>query len=246
MKNVKLLLLVVVGLFLAGCNTLQQTDDLSRQYSADPWQGFNRGMHKFNETADRIVLKPVATGYSRILPSPAKTGVRNFFNNLSEPLNAANNLLQGKLVRAASSVARFAINSSIGIGGLFDVASGVTNISPANEDFGQTLAAWGVRPGPYLVLPLFGPSNLRDGLGRIGEGIVYYANGELTDSSSGRIGLSVLDAVDTRARLLGTDSLLDAQLDPYAFIKSSYEQNRIQALYDGSPPVSAEQLESDF
>lgn len=246
MNYFRFLLLVFFFFSLAACSTLKPSDDINRQYSADPLQGFNRGVYKFNDTADRLVVKPVAKGYSKILPSPVKTGVRNFFNNLGEPLNAANNVLQGKVTRSLTSITRFAINSTVGIAGLFDVAKNLVHIDAAQEDLGQTLAAWGVAPGPYLMLPLLGPSNLRDSLGFVGSSLAYSPINELADSDGERFVLRALDAFSNRASFLGADGLLDAQLDPYGFIKSSFEQSRIQDIYDGTPPVSDEQLESDF
>ena len=245
MKTVALLIQLVVLATLTACSTLKPTDDTAVQSSADPIAGFNRAMHRFNTAADKAVLRPVAKGYDKVLPDPAKRGIGNFFDNLNEPLNALNNLLQGKLDRTLSSTFRFVVNSTFGLAGLFDVADRM-QVAEAKEDFGQTLGAWGVKPGPYLVLPLLGPSNFRDGLGLVVESVSYYPNGEITDSSGGRIALSVLDVVDTRASLLGTDKLLDAQIDPYGFLKSSYEQNRVNLLYDGSPPISEEELELDF
>ena len=246
MKWLRLVGVLFALLVLSGCSTLKPSDDIGWQTSADPLQGWNRGVYKLNDAADRAILRPVAKGYDKVLPTPVKRGVRNFFHNLNEPFNAANNLLQGKFTRSLQSVVRFAINSTVGIGGLFDVAKHGVNIQRAPEDLGQTLAAWGVRPGPYLMLPLLGPSNLRDGVGMLGHWASYYPIGEVTDSNGARIGLSVLDAVDARASLLGADSVLQAQLDPYAFIKSTFEQNRLEAIYDGSPPESEDQYDSDF
>ncbi|MEM7358090.1 MAG: VacJ family lipoprotein [Pseudomonadota bacterium] len=235
---------ILIGLIISlcsACNTLQKTDDTQRQISSDPMEGFNRGVYSFNNTADKYVLRPVAKAYDYTLPKPVKTGVRNFFSNLGEPLNTLNNLLQGKFDRALTSTYRFTVNSTVGLLGLIDVAKKL-DVEPAREDFGQTLAAWGAGPGPYIMLPFLGPTNLRDGVGRITDTAILYPINELTDSSGGRTGLVFLDVVSTRAQLLGTDSLLDSQLDPYAFLKQAFEQNRINALYDGDPP----ELEEDF
>ncbi|NND81019.1 MAG: VacJ family lipoprotein [Gammaproteobacteria bacterium] len=201
-------------------------------------------MYKFNDVADRAILRPVARGYDAVLPSAAKIGVRNFFANLREPLNTLHNLLQGKPGRALTSVARFGVNSTIGVLGFVDVAQ-TAGVEPAREDLGQTLAVWGVAPGPYVMLPLLGPSNLRDTFGALGDS-AYYPNGEITASSGGRIALSTLDVISARSSLLGADSILTSQLDPYTFLKSSYEQSRVNDIYDGKPPVSDEQIESDF
>lgn len=227
---------------LGACNTLQKTDDVSVQTSADPWQGFNRKVYAFNDGADRLILKPLAKGYDNVVPKPAKAGIGNFFNNLGEPLNLVNNLLQGKFDRALHSTYRFTVNSTIGVLGLFDVA-GRYGVTEKPEDLGQTLAAWGMKPGPYLVLPFFGPSNLRDGLGRIGSSALYYPNSLITDSAQGGLALTALEVIDARAGLLGADSVLSSQLDPYSFLKVAFESDRVKKLYDGDPP---EPPEEDF
>lgn len=241
-KNKVLALLFVVTLLglNTGCTTLRSTDDISVQRSADPIQGFNRTMFGFNKTVDRYVLKPVSQGYSYVVPKPAKNSVGNFFNNLAEPLNIVNNALQGKGYRALDSTYRLVINSTVGILGLFDVAS-YYNIEPAREDLGQTLAAWGVKPGPYIMLPFLGPTNLRDGIGRLGETVAYFPNEIITDSDSVTIGLTALDVIDTRASFLPFDDVLNSQLDQYSFIKNSYETDRINKIYDGSPPEESEE-----
>lgn len=240
MKIIKTAALLLSILLLSACNTLQKTDDVSAQTSADPYKGFNRKVYAFNNTADRVVLKPVAKAYNAVVPSPARSGIGHFFNNLGEPLNALNNLLQGKYDRALKSTYRFTVNSTIGIFGLFDVAKHY-DVVEQPEDLGQTLAAWGVKPGPYLVLPLFGPSNVRDGFGRVGSGLMYYPNSLITDSSKASIALTALDVVDSRAGLIGVDSVLESQLDPYIFLKVAYENDRVDRLYDGSPPKAAEE-----
>jgi len=223
----------------SGCSTLKSTDDVSEQVSADPLKGFNRTMYGFNKAADTVILKPVSQAYNYVLPKPAKNSVGNFFDNLAEPLNVVNNALQGKGNRALNSTYRFVLNSTVGVLGLFDVAS-YYKIEPAKEDLGQTLAAWGVKPGPYIMLPLLGPSNLRDGLGRLGETVTYYPNRIITDSDGAALALTALDVIDTRASLLSLDSTLEAQLDQYDFIKSAYEGNRITNIYDGKPPQTIE------
>jgi len=243
-RVIKIILISASLLSISACNTLQVNDDPARQVSSDPLEGLNRSVYAFNNTADKLVLRPVAKAYDVVLPTPAKKGVRNFFNNLNEPLNIVNNLLQGKFDRALSSTYRFTVNSTVGILGLIDVAKAY-DVEPSREDFGQTLAAWGAGPGPYLMLPFLGPTNLRDGAGLAVESFVYYPFNEITDSSGGRIALVAVDVVSARATLLGTDKLLDSQLDPYAFLKRAYEQNRLEALYDGEPPVS-EDDEIDF
>ena len=229
-----LLILVILALN-SGCSTLSKNDDPNLHVSADPLEGFNRSMYAFNDKADKIVLRPVAKAYDAVLPDPAQRGVTRFFSNLGEPFNAVNNLLQGKFEDALSSTYRFVVNSTVGLLGFLDVAKSY-EVEEQPEDLGQTLAAWGVKPGPYLVIPLLGPSNLRDGVGNVVGNFGYYPINEITDDSGGRIALTVLNLVDTRANLLGTDEVLDKQLDPYLFLKTAYEANRINAIYDGDPP----------
>lgn len=234
--------LLVIGIFgLAGCSTLKPTDDIAAQTSTDPFERVNRGVYGFNEAVDNAILKPVAKGYDAVVPAPAKTGVSNFFNNLSEPLNIVNNALQGKLDGTLHSIYRFSVNSTIGLFGLIDVA-GKLDVEETPEDLGQTLATWGVGPGPYVMLPFLGPTNFRDGIARVTSGFVLYPASDLSDDNAVDTSLNTLSIIDTRASLLGLDSVLEQQVDRYSFIKSAYDQNRINAIYDGQPP----QVEEDF
>lgn len=233
---------VILLLMVSACNTLQTNHELHLQGSGDPFEGLNRSIYAFNGKADKLLLRPTAKAYSHILPKPVKTGVTHFFSNLGEPLNAFNNLLQGKYDRALSSVYRFTVNSTVGLLGLFDVAKHY-DVELAREDLGQTLAAWGVAPGPYLMLPFLGPSNFRDGGGMVAHALILSPARKITDSNAGRTGLVFLDIVSTRARLLGSRNLLDAQLDPYAFLKRAFEQSRLGALYDGTPPEVEEEYD---
>lgn len=238
-------LLLLSLLSISGCTTLSVNDDPSAHIAGDPLEGLNRSIYGFNRTADKLVLQPVARAYDSTLPRPAKTGVKNFFSNLREPLNIVHNLLQGKGERALSSTYRFLVNSTVGVLGLIDVAKGY-DVQPANEDLGQTLAAWGVGPGPYLMLPLRGPSNLRDGFGSVVDSLAYYPINEISDSGATRTGLVLLDIVSLRASFLGNEKLLESQVDEYGFLKSAFEQSRIDALYDGNPPEAEEESFDDF
>jgi phospholipid-binding lipoprotein MlaA len=221
MNTIKILSLLTCLCLLAACNTLQKTDDVNLQKSADPLQYFNRKVYAFNDVADKAVLRPIAVAYSTALPRPARSGIGHFFDNLGEPLNVLNNLLQGKFDRALHSTYRFTVNSTLGLFGFFDVAKRY-DVVEKPEDFGQTLAAWGVEPGPYLVLP-------------------FFHNSIVTDSSTGSVGLSVIGVVDSRASVLGASSVLDSQLDPYQFLKVAYETSRVNRLYDGDPPLAPEE-----
>ncbi len=238
-KYIRIPLLLALTLTMSACTTLRSDDDPSLQSSSDPLSGLNRGVYAFNTAADKAVLRPAARAYDAVLPDPAQRGVGNFFSNLGEPLNIVNNLLQGKVNGALTSTYRFAVNSTIGVFGLFDVAKAY-DVEKKPEDFGQTLAAWGVKPGPYVVLPFLGPTNFRDGVGRIVDTAAFYPINEISDDGATRTGLTILNIVDTRAGLLATDDILDNQLDPYLFLKEAYDQNRLRAIYDGNPPEQSE------
>lgn len=204
----------------------------------DPWEGFNRSMFTFNTALDNAVLKPVAQGYDWVTPNVVQKGVSNFFSNLGEVSNITNNLLQAKFVGTVASTGRFLINSTIGIFGIFDVASAL-GISEYNEDFGQTLGYWGVSSGPYLVLPFFGPSTVRDGTGLV---IEYVYNDEidlLHLTLEEEIALLALDVVQTRVHLFSVESLIIG--DPYTFIRDVYLQNREFEVHDGTPPSKKSQ-----
>lgn len=240
MQTVKFFFVAIALLIATGCTTLQQNDSLTSQQSSDPFEGLNRNVYAFNSVADKAILKPVASAYHTVLPDAAERGVSRFFKNLGEPLNIINNLLQGKVDGALNSTYRFAVNSTIGLLGIFDVAKAY-DVEPKPEDFGQTLASWGVKPGPYVMLPFLGPTNFRDGVGRAIDSSVYYPINTVTDSNNGQLSLFVLQTIDTRASLLGLDDTLDKQLDPYLFLKEAFESNRINAIYDGSPPKASEE-----
>ena len=215
---------VALALALAGCATVPNPNP------RDPWEGFNRPVHEFNEGVDRVLLKPVATLYREKVPPLVRTGVANFFGNLSDVWSAVNSLLQFRLQDAGDSVARVNINTLVGIGGIFDVASNF-NIERHREDFGQTLGRWGVPTGPYLVLPLLGPSTLRDTaalpVDRQFNPISYIDSGTIRQS------LYILNIVDKRSNLLRVGSVLDeASLDKYSFIRDAHLQRRRAEIYD--------------
>lgn len=199
----------------------------------DPLEPLNRGVHEFNDLTDRVLLKPAAKGYRAVVPGFARNGVSNFFDNLGTPRSMLNNFLQGKPARGFDDLARFLFNSTIGIGGLLDVASH-GGLEEYDEDFGQTLAVWGVGDGPYIVLPFLGPSTLRDTFVRPADifldPLLYY------DESSVRDKLIVLQIIDLRTRLLSADRLLEDSKDKYITIRESYLQNREYVIYDGDPP----------
>ena len=200
----------------------------------DPLEPINRGIYQFNDGLDRVVLKPVAEAYRGVLPQFMRTGVSNFFANINDVIVALNNLLQGKIPDAVSDAGRVVVNSTVGILGVLDVATEI-GLEKHNEDFGQTLGRWGFGDGPYLVLPFFGPSNLRDALSRI----VDYRLDPLTyvDPSRDRNQLWLARIINRRAELLDTSKILEtAALDPYEFLRDAYLQRRRNLVYDGSPP----------
>lgn len=202
--------------------------------AGDPWEGFNRRVFAFNEFMDRALLKPVATGYQAVTPQFVDVGVSNFFANLGEVPSFANHVLQGRIADAGLDAGRFAVNTTLGIVGLFDVASRM-GIQQRSTDFGITLGRWGVDPGPYLVLPLLGPSTVRDGVGRGGDWFVTPVNH--VDDETARWSLRALDIVDTRADLFASEELITG--DRYAFLRNLYVKRRA-FLIDGGP------AEADF
>ena len=161
MKALRIISILVVTIVTQGCSSSGRTVSHEWNSSSDPFEGANRSVYAFNTTADKYILRPVASGYDKALPEPAKKGVSNFLSNLSEPWNVVNSLLQGKVNRALGSTYRFAVNSTVGLLGLIDVAQG-QGVEKTPEDLGQTLAVWGVKPGPYLMLPFLGPTNFWD------------------------------------------------------------------------------------
>jgi phospholipid-binding lipoprotein MlaA len=201
-------------------------------------ESINRGVYKFNDVTDRAVFKPVATAYKTVAPTPIRTGVNNFFNNLGTLTNVLNNLLQFKLANAFSEAGRFVINSTFGIAGFIDV-TGMDKIPVHKEDFGQTLGYWGVGPGAYLVLPFAGPSSVRDTTGWIfdlstTDPITYTHNiGEVRLHNQ----LRAAQFIDKRTELLDAKDLVDdASLDPYAFMRDAYLQRRASLVQDGLVP----------
>ncbi len=200
----------------------------------DPLEPVNRAIYHFNDGLDKAVLKPVAEAYREVLPQFVRTGVSNFFSNINDVLIALNNLLQGKLPDAVSDAGRIVINTTAGLLGVLDVATEI-GLEKHDEDFGQTLGRWGFGDGPYLVLPLFGPSNMRDGLALIVDTrldpITY------VDPSRDRNQLWLARLINRRAELLDTSRILEtAALDPYEFLRDAYLQRRRNLVYDGSPP----------
>jgi phospholipid-binding lipoprotein MlaA len=225
---------VVVAIVLSGCATVPAD---SGNDPRDPIESFNRQVFEFNEVVDRAVLKPVAQAYEYVLPEPVRDCISNIFSNFREPSNAVNNLLQGKPIDAASDTCRFVVNSTVGLLGCFDPARQM-GLEKHNEDFGQTLGRWGIGAGPYLVIPIFGPSNVRDAIGIYGAEPYLDLNFYI-DNVRVRNAIVGARVVNQRAELLQTDDLISgAALDKYRFIRDGYLQRRRSLVYDGSPPVA--------
>ncbi|MEA5126103.1 MlaA family lipoprotein [Xanthomonas floridensis] len=191
--------------------------------SYDPWERYNRGMHRFNLAVDRGVARPLATAYTKVVPRPARLGVTNFFDNLGTPLTMVNQLLQGHPVFAVQSLGRFVMNSTLGIAGLFDPAS-AAGIPRRSEDFGQTLGVWGWRNSRYFELPLFGPRTVRDTFGLGGDIPLSWVR--QVDDGGVRFALQGLQLVDTRSQLMSLDSLRDQAPDEYALTRDAWMQRR--------------------
>ncbi|GJL83519.1 MAG: hypothetical protein DHS20C01_31530 [marine bacterium B5-7] len=212
----------------------------SAERNPDPFERFNRTIFRFNDRLDRAVLKPVAQRYVKHVPPSVRRGVKNFTSNLREPTTIVNDILQGKLVQAGEDTLRFAVNSVFGLLGIFDVASAM-NLNRNREDFGQTFAKWGMPSGPYLVLPFLGPSNLRDATGLIPQ----YTYTDLTSGiDEDALVWTIFGAriIDTRSDLLKADRILAEQLDPYAFIRETYTQQRLNQIYDGQIPEEEDEF----
>jgi phospholipid-binding lipoprotein MlaA len=200
----------------------------------DPLEGFNRAMFEFNDTLDQAALKPAAKAYKNVLPSFVQAGVGNFFGNLGDVWTAVNNFLQGKIEAGALDVVRVTANSTLGVLGLFDIASD-SGVPKHREDFGQTLGYWGVPSGPYVVLPFFGASTVRDTAALPVD--IYGNPWTYKEPTRWRNVGSAVRVVDTRAALLDASNLLeDAALDRYQFVRDAYMQRRLNQVYDGDPP----------
>ncbi len=226
------LLALITTCLLSGCATINGPTE-----PHDPFERYNRAMFQFNDSLDKAVIKPVAKAYVAVVPTPVNKGVTNFFGNLGDVVVTINDLLQFKLGQAASDATRVIVNSTLGLLGIIDVATPM-GLRKHREDFGQTLGRWGIGSGPYLVLPFFGPSSPRDGIGLY----VDYSQFDITfnrvEDDATRHSMFVIDVVDTRAGLLSASRILDAAaLDPYAFTREAYLQRRRNLVYDGNPPI---------
>ena len=224
---------------LSGCATVPPD---SGNDPRDPLETVNRQIFEFNDVVDRAFLKPVAQVYRDVLPEGVRDCFSGAFSNLREPSNAINNFLQGKPVDAASDVCRFVVNSTIGLLGCFDPARQM-GLEKHNEDFGQTLGRWGAEAGPYLVVPIFGPSNVRDAIGIYGVEPFLDVNFYI-DNVRVRNSILGMRIVNQRAELLDADDLISgAALDRYRFIRDGFLQRRRSLVYDGSPPPDKDDVD---
>ena len=227
--RVRLGLLIAASLLLQGCASLKGPDP------TDPLEPLNRKVTAFNDMADDVVLRPVAVIYGQVLPTVVRKGIGNFFSNQSDVMSFFNSLLQLKLDAASKNAMRVAINTTIGLGGIIDWATEF-RIDKHKEDFGQTMAFWGVSSGPYVVLPFFGPSTVRDSMG-FAIDTKTDVNQQLKDIGA-RNTMTILRLTDKRERFLSlSDAVKQASLDPYTFTRDAYLQKRLNDIYDGNPPM---------
>ena len=225
-------LLALAATLVTGCAANQTVPE------DDPWEPLNRGIYAFNDGMDRILLKPLAKGYRFVTPDIVERGVSNVFDNLRYPRVIVSNLMQGKGKDALSDTGRFIVNSTIGVAGVFDVATPM-GMEAHNEDIGQALAKWGVGSGPYIVLPFLGPTTLRDGISTAADQALHVRFH--IDDTGTRDKLLVTEIITIRAGLLPLDAQIAESTDPYIFVREAYLQRRNYLIYDGDPPV-----EDDF
>jgi phospholipid-binding lipoprotein MlaA len=227
-KRCAALALLAGVLALQGCATVQTAD------ARDPWESMNRSVYQFNDVVDTVAIKPAAELYVKVLPSFVRTGVGNFLGNLGDVWSMANSALQLKGQATVETFMRINVNTFLGLGGLLDVATEM-RLEKRKEDFGQTLGYWGVKPGPYVVLPLLGPSTLRDTLA-LPLDMQGDASRQFSDEAT-RNALTVTRVLDIRSGLLQTvDVVKAASLDPYSFVRDGFLQKRRNDIYDGNPP----------
>lgn len=236
MQKAKTLCVLFLAGTLSGCAT-------SGGNPSDPLEPLNRAMFGFNDTVDDAVVRPVAKAYRAALPGIVRTGISNFFSNLEDVWISVNDVLQGKVQQGFEDFGRFLLNSTFGIAGIFDIAS-EAGLLKNSEDFGQTLGSWGIGTGAYLVLPILGPSTVRDGFGLLLDtqtDLVFRIDGVRVHNS-----LYLTRAIATRANLLDASSVIEtAALDKYAFVREAWLQRRRNLVYDGNPPREKEEADDD-
>jgi phospholipid-binding lipoprotein MlaA len=234
-------LAIAAALGLSACVTLPPNHVRSPQ---DPWESWNRGVYRVNDKLDRAVLLPVTKGYVAHVPSPIRTGVSNFFSNVTMPIVIVNDALQGKLKASGTDLGRFLMNSVIGIGGIFDPATSA-GLDRNYNDFGLTLGHWGAHPGPFFELPLLGPSDVRDGLGKVPDYFLRATYWIPSDYDWVSYSLWLPAVIDTRASLLPLQSTIDQAYDPYAVIRDAYLARRAYLVSGGKVSPSEELIDPD-
>jgi len=210
--------LLLLCLLLFGCAAAPAKRD-----PRDPWERMNRTTYKFNDTFDKAIARPVAHAYIKVTPQPVRTGVSNFIDNLTSPVTIINDFLQAKFLQGVQDTGRLVMNTTVGVGGLLDPAS-QAGLDKHDEDFGLTLGHWGVHPGPYLVIPFLGFSDVRDGFGRVAD--IYMTPTHYIRNTAASWSLWAIEVLDTRARLVSSEGLVDSAFDPYAFTRNAYLARR--------------------
>ena len=223
---------------LGGCATLPS----GKPDPSDRFERANRSVYSFNRALDHAVLRPVARTYVKITPGPVRRSISNFLTNLDYPVTIVNDILQGKIHDGLSDIGRFGVNTVVGIGGLFDPASH-WGMDKHNEDFGLTLARWGLKSGPYLMLPILGPSTVRDAPGRVADR--FFTPTAYANNTGVEVGAFVAKGVTTRADVLDMDSMIDSAFDPYAFVRNAWLQRREYQIHNGKVPENNMMPESD-
>lgn len=237
----RVLLAAAVLALTSGCATVQTGAAPAAAGPVDPWENWNRKVFAFNEAIDRAVLEPVARTYRDVVPEMLRTGVSNFFGNIGDVWSTANHFLQGKVGSGFEMGMRVLTNTLFGLGGVLDPATEM-RLPRRSEDFGQTLGVWGLPAGPYVVLPLLGPSSVRD---TAGLPLDRYAGAPSLYLDANAYAMSVLQLVNVRAELLATTKLVsDVSLDKYSFVRDGYLARRQDQVYDGAPPL--EKMDDDF
>ena len=222
-------LILILAMCLGACASSGEVEN-----EVDPYESFNRKMFEVNRFGDKILYKPFGKAYKAVIPSFARKGINNFFDNLTTPTSALNNFLQGKPKQGWNELGRFMFNTTLGVGGLFDVAA-KGGMERYDEDFSQTLAVWGLPEGPYLVIPIWGP---RTALSTAAIPVNFVTDAQrYIQNSSVRDKLYILRLIDTRSRLLTTEEIFNKSKDPYIAFREAYLQNRQFVIHDGDPPV---------
>jgi phospholipid-binding lipoprotein MlaA len=233
-------LAIVTLLCATGCASRGGTEQAP---NPDPLEPINRQIYKLNDVLDRYALRPVAKGYNKVTPEPARIGISNFFDNITYPVTIINDFLQGKIAQGFSDTGRFLVNSTIGLLGFVDVATDA-GLPRHDEDFGQTFAKWGAPAGPYIVVPFFGPRTVRSGIGDLANvqvnPLIQYNNTSIRDK------LLILWTIETRASLVGPDELVREAFDPYLFVRDAYLQNREYLINDGQESLEFDEFEDEF